>query len=457
MTVQALTFPGPDLIRAREYGLIPVAPSDVLGDDGRLLISNETLKHYIRVDFKDGVLSVNARGVSGLIPLTDRITVQVTPRFPLANLTHMVAVCGYAPTRLAALRRYDEHSTMADWLWEVYAEGLLAVVDVIEQQGLLRSYVRRYGASSSPHGRTETTTTMLRRASRGIRHIADFSWFERTVDTPENRCIKEAATRLHRHFDSAPRVRGSRERIARLGNALRLLADVAPDPYGASLRDPAVAGLRPLPESRAYYREALDLAAAVVMGRGIDLDSAGVGGSLALPSLLVKTEDLFEDFVRIGLQRAFTTHPEILVVDGNTAAGQLPLYEGLNEHDVRSLPPHAQSLPASAAATQPDLVFRHRDGSTPIVGDVKYTNVTEHAGRSEVEQVVLYGARYSSRVVLTVHPLQRGTQAGLFVSGKIGGCLVAHYRLDLAAPDLEAEVDRMAEALRPWLAVSPPE
>lgn len=465
MTAAAsLLAPERRVVPAKEYGDVPVTAADVLSPSGQLLIEPDSLRQYLTVDFGRDGLRVKARGVSGLIPLTDSITVQVTPRFPLANLTHMVVTCGYSPVRLAGLRPYDRHTEIGDWLWDVYAEGLLTEIAAIEQQGLLRTYVRRHDASSSPRGRIDINATMMRRASRNIDHIADFTWFERTIDTPVNRCIKEAVVRLHRHYGSPARAQtrraGDRQRIARLSEALRLLADVPGDPHGLTLADPFVSGLRPLPDSRAYYREGLDLAVAIVSEQGIDLDAplrdrrAG-DRAVALSSLVVKTEDLFEEFVRLGLQRAFAADPDIDVLDGNKAAAQLPLYEPLPAEE--ELPGGAQRLASANAVTKPDLLLRDNTGRVALVGDVKYTNVSEHAGRSEVEQVILYGARYRSPVVLTVHPRQHGAAGGLFASGRIGDSLVLQYRLDLAAEDLDGEVDRMADALRPFLAATPQE
>jgi 5-methylcytosine-specific restriction enzyme subunit McrC len=443
----------PRIVPCAEYAPIPLRPEEVLSPSGELLLDPNIIGKYVRVDFKRGDLRVSTMGVSGLIPLNGQVAVQVTPRFPLRNLNHMVSVCGYSPTALAATRRYASTRDMADWLWEVMTDGLLAGIDVIRQQGLLRAYVRRADMSSSPHGHIETTSTMLRHASRGVRHKVDYSWFERTVDNAENRCLKSAVVRLYQRFVSAPRTAGSRHRIARLAEAQRLLADVPDDRQRRFLRDPTVAGLRMLPEARSYYRPVLDLAKVVIDERGVQVDSDALRGSLVLPSMLIKTEDLFEDFVRLGLQQAFADDHDIDVLDGNKVPALRTLYEPLSSTAAAGMAGVAALLTQESGQAKPDLVFRTRDGSVPLVGDVKYTRVAEHADRGELEQVLLYGVRYGSPVVLTVHPKLAGAPAGLFVSGRIGQMIVAQYRLDLDVADLDAEVSEMGAALKRLMAV----
>jgi len=243
-----------------------------------------------------------------------------------------------------------------------------------------------------------------------------------------------------------------RQRIARLGNALRLLEEVPDDPHRKCLEDPVVRGLAQLPEARLYYRPGLDLAVAVLRGQGFDLDATS--GTIAAGSLLVKTEDLFEDFVRLSLQDALADHPELSVLDGNIDPGKRPLYAHLSAEESDSLPQHTPVAPGDAPNVNPDVLFTRLDESVPLVADVKYTNVTRYAERDELEQVMLYGVRYASPIVLTIHPRRRNTDGGLIVAGRIGGILVAQYRIDLAADDLDAEMATMSDSLVELIAVA---
>lgn len=443
-----LSSPERRLVQCKEYGEIDVSAEDVLRRDGTLRIPDDVLNHYVTTDFKDGALRVRALGISGIFALTDEISVQVQPRFPLSNLTHMVSVCGYVPTALPAMRTYRPTDRLEDWVLDVITDAFLVAVETIEEFGLLRTYHRRSDGSSYPHGRIEMGATVNMYAARGIDHKAAYSWFEKTADNPPNHCLRAAALHLNGKYGSRQLAPGVRERISRLGNALHLLDDVAEDPLHSFLDDSLVRGSADLPEARTYYRPALDLALAALRGHGLDLDAES--GSLSVGSLLIKTEDLFEDFVRLSLQRALANHPGLAVLDGNAKPGKRSLYEKVPAETVRSLPEHSNvdGGKGKAPEVNPDVLFESTaDGSFPLVADVKYTNVTRHADRSELEQVMVYGVRYGSPVVVTIHPRRQNAAGGLIVSGKIGDILVTQYRVDLAAEDLDAEMDAMAQSL----------
>jgi 5-methylcytosine-specific restriction enzyme subunit McrC len=445
LPVTHLTAPERTIVRCTEYGEIDVAFDRLVGANGGLRIAEDVLDQYVTADFKGGRVRLRAKGVSGIFALTDDITVQVHPRFPLNSLTHMVSVCGYVPTALAALREYRVTDHWQDWMLDVVTDALLIAVETIEEQGLFRTYRRRTDSSSYPHGRIEITATMNRFASRGINHKAVYSWFERTVDNPVNQCLKAAAKFLHHGHRTRQLSADVRTRIARLGNILRLFEEVSEDRHHKCLDDPIVQGAAALPEARLYYRPALDLAAAVLRGHGLDLDSST--GAVSAGSLLVKTEDLFESFVRLSLQRAFMDHPGLSVLDGNTLPGRRPLYDQLSSEESESLPEHAALTTGNMPTATPDILVTRPDGSVPLVADVKYTKVTRYAERDELEQVMLYGVKYASHVALTIHPRRKSAAGGLVIAGRIGDVLVAQYRVDLAASDLDSEMAAMADSL----------
>jgi 5-methylcytosine-specific restriction enzyme subunit McrC len=455
-----------EIVPCREYGPIEVDVSKFY-TEGRLALADGVLGRYVRADFKDNRLRLSAMGVTGLIPLTDRVMIQVRPRFPLQNLTHMVTTCGYTPAILSALREYSPSDYWADWLLDVLSDALLASIDVIRQQGLLRVYVRRHDTSAFPHGRINVTATATRIASRGVNHRADYSWFERTVDNGPNQLLKAALLRLHARYLYAPRHRGVRTRMSRIAEAIRLFREVEVDQHLRSLNDAQVRGSKPLPTPRGYYRPALGLAEAILKGRGINLDPGapahayaarpsftvdpGISTRLALPTLLVKTEDLFENFVRISLQASFSQEPGLLVLDGNKNEGRLPLYVPHTPANLAGIAHEVVTVRGDGPHTEPDIVWRWSDGSHPLIADVKYTNVEGLAARSEVEQVVLYGIRYKSPIVMTIHPKRSDTKRGLYVAGRIDELLITQYRVDLSASDLDAEMNLLANDLRALL------
>jgi len=439
------------IIPCKEYGTIDIDPSEIILPNHQLKVRDNVLNQYIQADFKDNRLRLKAKGFSGLIPLTDdpAIALHVTPRFPLTNLTRMVSECGYPPEALPVFRNYQLPEFTSDWMYGTLAEGLLIAFDTIRTNGLLRVYEQHTNISSYLHGRIDSTATMLKLTSRRISYKAQYSWYERTVDNPPNRCLKAAAQNLLNRYrfgsgsvknkKQKDRTTENRIRIGRLGEMIRVLDEAQSDSSLRFLQDPQVRGMTPLPESKFSYRAALDIAVAILTDRGINLDASD--GTVGLPSLIIKTEDLFESFIRISLQRSPVTSDEIEVLKGSDA-----LYEAIPEKELRTWPRHTR-IPKGKSGVEPDILFKTRDERYPLVADVKYTEVDGFADRSEVEQVVLYAIRYSSPVAMTIHPLKKGASRGLHLAGKIGNVIIAQYRFDLGNEDLDGEKLAMSTAI----------
>ncbi len=442
-----------------------IEPARVLGSQGQLLIPDGVLDKYVSVGFKSGGVKVTALGATGLIPISPSTALQIVPRFPLANLTHMINRCGYTPVALDATRVYQASPSAARWITDLLVDGLLTNFEAVVQSGMMRSYYRRHAASSAPHGRIDISRTQSSFAARGVDHVLAYSWFERSVDNPPNRAIKAALMRAHDHYRRMDTTMGVARRRRRVAAALLHLAQVTKDHTLQCMSDPEVRGVRPLPESRSYYRDALELATALLTDQGIDFDAylghaAKLGSKepdvlrLPLNSLAISTSNLFEAFVRETLQVELASDETLEVVDGNKADGQLPLYEHLADEERRVLPAHF-ALPSGTEAgyTSPDILIRDSSGRHLGVVDVKYTKAAPFTARSEVEQVLLYGTRYRAPFAMTVHPRPHNHQAGLHIAGRIGDVLVAQFRLDLSAPDLDLEVQSLAEAIRGLVAL----
>lgn len=357
------------------------------------------------------------------------------PRIPIANLTRMVIETGHDVLPLKALLRdYSGRGTADDWAMDIYTDALLDHLDTILDAGLLRAYERREGEGHFPHGRIDFSRTLQRFAARGVDNKAAYSWFERTVDTPANRCIKAAMEAIHDHLSktrSTPR-KGDRAKLARLAGQFHAFEEVADDPDYRFLDDSEVLGLVPLPDSRAYYRPALDLSVLILQGVGIALEIGG--DDVQLNSLLIDTNKLFENFVRISLVKLAKAQGwSVDVLDGNTE-GKVDLY------DVPDDLPAPFGRPMQAVASrdpgkaQPDVVLRALDGTCPLVAEVKNTVTSDSAlpDRSHVEQAVTYALRYGLGFTLLIHPWVAGAK-GLVYVGRVRSIDVYDYRLDLSS------------------------
>lgn len=443
------------IVECEEYEHINIDNALWISDEHRIVLNAEIDgRDVLRANFRGGVLQLQATSFVGVIPLNEHVVLRVRPRVPLANLTRMVIATGHSVLPLSAFREYAGRGTADDWAMDIYTDALLDHVDTILDAGMMRIYERLEGEGHFPHGRIDFARTVQRFAARGVPNKAAFSWYERTVDVPTNRCIKAAMQIVLEHLlkvRDQPR-KGDRLKIKRLAGQLGAFEEVADDTDLRFLEDSEVLGLVPLPDPRAYYRPALDLAMLVVCDQGISLD---LGGSdVQMGSLLIDTNKLFENFVRISLSEhaALNAWP-VEVLDGNKD-GKVDLY------DVPDAAPAPFGVPLEALAkvdaglAQPDVVLRTSDGSVVLVAEVK--NTTHGKGsdaddvlpeRGEVEQAVTYALRYGLTHTMLIHPWIKGTQ-GLVYVGRIRTIDVYDYRLDLSEDNgIDTALDDMASVI----------
>lgn len=434
------------IIRAKEHGPIPL----VVTEDTK--IRRDVLKRgyaEVRTDNKNWGArdtsygrvgrELHAGSVAGLLPLTEDTAVLVEPRFP-ANLTHMVNAVGHPDIALDIVRSYSPimGAEAADWMLDHLSTDFVGAVEAVVQQGLFRNYLERRTSTTSPKGRILVGATLGLRASRGIDFKAEVAYHERTEENAPNQALVEGVHWVHVWTCHRPKMKSIWRRATAL---LHLLRYVPRDPDGWFKRDPLVRHPLDLPvAARSAYYRALPLATALLERRGFSLDAAE--GDLAMSSLLVETDDVFEDFVRLRLSE-YLPDPTLTVVDGNKMPKRL-LYAPALPADV---PPIATPLPLGNANIQPDILIE--DGLfTLLVVDVKYKPVRGHADRNTViEQLVTYAHRLNCSRAVSVHPAEKGQTSGLFVSGRIGTTTLYNYRVNLGVTDLEAEMRQMAEAL----------
>jgi len=443
------------VVECAEYDHIEIDTALWLNDAHQIVLNSEIDgRDILRANFRKGVLRLQATSYVGVIPLNDRVVVRVKPRVPIANLTRMVIETGHEVLALSAFREYSGRGTADDWAMDLYTDALLDHVDELLNSGLQREYQHCEGEGHFPQGRIDFKRTMQRFGARGLSNKAAYSWFERSIDTPLNRCVRAAMEAVHAHLAKAkdkPR-KGDRARMARLAGQLLAFEEVAHDVDYRFLDDPQVLGLTPLPDPRTYYRPVLDLSVLIVRGVGIALDLGG--DDVKLGSLLIDTNKLFENFVRISLSKHATRHSwPVEVLDGNTE-GKVDLY------DVPDPLPAPLGTPMSALASrdpgkaQPDVVLRALDGTVPLIAEVKNTAHGKHADandvlpeRGEVEQAVTYALRYGLPLTLLMHPWIKGTK-GLVYVGRIRSVDVYDYRLDLSSEEhMDESLAAMANTL----------
>jgi len=426
-------WPRRTIYSVAEYRNVDIPMEDLLVG-GRLRVNPEVISRgYFNIRLQGDSLRVQAGGYVGLIPLNERAAIEVVPRVPVGNLSRILSIAGYVPTALVSERkRYELQPGPLDSVLDIYARGLVAAVDEIVTRGLYRTYRRREAMTSFPRGRILVSDTVIRLHSRGISHRASSTWFERTADNAANRCLKYAILFLARRYAQLENPRPGSRRIQReLNRAYRVFDSVTLDRTRSFMGDAEVAGRAELPRVRGYYRDALDLASAIIREQAVALDHAGE--DLRLSSIVLSLQDVFEAYLRNVLRRAARADRwDALVLDGNSDGAKLLFDEG------------------GKIAANPDIVVAplEKRRETSVLIDAKYKPYLSDPDRDDINQVVTYGFSYRARNVVLVSPkpANRGS-VGLRKIGTIKPLAVYQYVFDLGSTDLEDQEVRFAAAV----------
>lgn len=419
----------PKIFSCNEHEPISVPMQYVLGANGRMMLHPEIENgDYFSVSLRRGTLTLFSRGYVGYIPINDRVIVNVRPRVPVTNLAQLADLAGVPRRILSTVRHYELTGTWSESLIDLYAAALAGHVDNIALNGLIRDYRREEQGSSFPKGRILMGPTLQKYVSHGQNYRAYNAWFTRTADNPMNRCLKYAIWLIAQYYIRRSATQRSRRIWQRINASYNMFDGVLLDHSRTFLADPTVTGKRDLPSVRAYYRDALDVALAIIHQRGLMLeDSSGRG--IQLPSIVLDMSSLFEAYIRKSLQLYAVEHDwQWDVLDGNSE-GSRPLYRGQ----------------ASPAAT-PDIVVQGR-GIIPLVFEVKYIPVDGSSSRDAVNQAITYANCYEANRVVLVHPCKDGQASGMHKLGDVGEIEVLQYRFDLSSSDLAGEVNRFAHAV----------
>jgi len=420
-----------------EYDQVPVSFDDLFVN-GQLDLYPEVVgKKYFSFYLKRDSLIFQAGGYVGLIPINDRVILDVRPRVPVRNLERLLQVTNETPVTLNYLREYPTLTTPAPSLLDILARELLAGISHIEATGLHKEYLRQTQDTSFPRGRILMGPTM-RHHALGQQHRVTSSWFEHSADTALNRCLKYAVWLLAQRYRALTLRKGQRQIIAALNNAWNLFARVSLDHSRAFMQDVAVLDQSRIPALRDYYGPILRLAVSIIENRGISFEKRGSG--VMLPSMIFDFDIVFENYIRLILEdRLEKQLPDYKVLDGNKGAphgAQKPLFDT----SVRKEP------------AKPDVAVKEiNTGAYELVMDAKYKPV-KYPDRADIEQVIGYAFSYRAQKAVIVHPKKEGVDPGLFSIGTMQGYEFYNYIFDLAADEPEEEEERFAITMQDLIA-----
>ncbi|MEE9925987.1 MAG: restriction endonuclease [Brucella anthropi] len=412
-------------------------PAELIRKDGSLDLYPDVGKLF-RPVFDKGVPSIQCGGWVGYIPLNDHYALEVSPRVPIGNLERLIGMAaGYSPRILEKYTRHFSHSDeMPDSLFDVLADQLIDAFDRIWENGLLKAYERRQRIGTAPFGRIDPFQTTWRSAKAGL-PTAVSSAFHRTLDFTPNRILRFAFEKLLARYGGNSN-QSQRKRILRIRKAAAKLDDLA-NPSRIDLTPETIAKIiQHLPTYHEVYADALMLAQLIISEAGVSI--RGSDGLAILPSIIIDMAKVFEDYARRVLTDHFRDRPGIIVRDGNAAApagAKTVLFDPI-EPEVKNVP------------VTPDIVIEV-DGQVQLVIDAKYKPAPRQPERDDVNQIVLYGARYGTDRVMLLHAERAGNQASVSLLGNVGPYRVYNARTNLNALNIEHEEKQLAEAIEALL------
>lgn len=434
---------------AKEHVPLDIPLADLM-IDGQLDIYPEVRgKNYFNLILKQHHLAFQAGGFVGLIPINDRIAIDVHPRVPIKNLAKILSLADHQVVSLAPhTRLYMSDSEASPSIVQHLALALLDAVDQVSLHGLHKSYHHLTADTSFPHGRIQLGETMRHFAAMGNPYRVTASWFDRSMDTEPNRCLKYAIWHLARRYRGINPQRDVKRMVSRLNSAYHLFASVTLDQSRRFLGHPLVRDPNLLPSNWAHYRQPLYLADTITRDRGVRLDQSG--DTIEMASLAINLADVFESYIRVALRTRLEAQvPSILVLNGNVGGergGRKSLFD----------PGYDEDIAGGKNPATPDVVLSWdmpvgSQTQYPVILDTKYKDVGATPDPKDVQQVIAYAASYRAPSAVLVSP-RIDERHGLRSLGRITGTThVYQYFFDLSADDLLVEEQSFAAAIRSLL------
>jgi 5-methylcytosine-specific restriction endonuclease McrBC regulatory subunit McrC len=421
-----------------EHGYVEL-PAELVRSDGSLDVYSDVLKLF-QPAYRNNSPVIRCSGWVGYIPLNDRYALEVATRVPIGNLERLISLAaGYDPKILAKYsRQFSQAEDRPASFFDIIADQLLDAFEHLWNFGLLKTYIREQRIGTSPIGRIIPLQSAWRTAKLG-RPVAASSAFSRTVDFGANRVLRYAFEKLLSRY-AGMTCDTQRTRTKRLRRAFQRLEDIS-RPSSVEVTPAAISHyVRTLPSSHEHYADALMIAQLIVHNAGISI--RGKGGVAILPSILIDMSRTFEDYIRRILTVRLCQDPRIIIKDGNIGGefGAMvklfdPVLDGITNPKVT-----------------PDIVVEV-NGQIRIVIDAKYKPSPKIPDRDDINQIILYGARYNTNHIMILHSERPKGRHHVENSGRVGIFHVYNGMIDLSAAAIELEEEQFTEAIRELLKV----
>lgn len=401
-----------EIIECEEFTDIDLRVSDLL-EDGELRLDDRiTGKGYLTAAIKAGSITLKANRFVGTIPVTSSVSVRVTPRASIANLSYMLVKSGIAPTAIVGFSRgYMPRFVAAEAVEKIYGRSLVDGARLVARRGFAKEYLKP--VRQTPwRGRLLASETVRRHAAKGVTYRHEFDQSVLSTSTLVNVALKEALIAVrdwHKRHDKKNEL---------IGETFLLLHDLSAVDSWTGRRSDLVAQLsrqlRSLPVRLAYYRDPLWAAFLILQSV---LPEVSHDGYIQLDSLIIDVSKVFEAFVRRELSIRLSAQG-YSVADGWKSP--TPLFQDHHKFKVH-----------------PDIVIR-RDGNVVALIDAKYKLDPKERDRYEV---ISFMDALGVTVGGFVCPAVDGDETRYLGVTSTGKKLYS-FRYDLAAADPDVEADK---------------
>ncbi|NHN75872.1 hypothetical protein HA520_00995 [Azotobacter chroococcum] len=412
-------------------------PDSLLLPSGELLAYPEVIeRNFFSIRYKKGKPVFQAGGWVGVIPINDKLCLNITPKVPISNLERLVFLSNHKPDVLKNFkRRYSPHHYSSKNLNEFLTDCFIRHVEDIINTGLFKRFTKIEKRTLFPSGKINFIKTIRARGKTNDAHVVT-SHYERTTDNEPNRFLKKICLEFSRN----PDLMKDKHRRLSIQYILNSLAEVS-DHY--NLLDAETDPHLNRDNLKESYQDAIGLALILTSGKGI---SFGPLGATSANSLILNLAEAFEWYVLEILRIAYQNNQAIKVLDGNKGGldgGKKPLLT----------PPENILNNQKPIMATPDIVLKASkdDEIRSIVLDVKYKSIDKLPDRDDLNQIISYAASYGASHGILILPANANNPSGLNLIGELPGMKFYSLFIDLNHVNIEEEESLLASRLESLL------
>lgn len=417
---------------AEERSVVDIDIEHILGAGGAINIYSQ-VTNYFSIDFKPKTKSFSfvAGGYIGLIPVNEKIAIDIRPKFKISNLTRLVSIAEDNFKTLDFFNRsYQDIEGQDPTVFKFLLQCLVRELKVLEVEGLLKEYLPRRFNGTRIAGRIDYPRTVRKFWSKGAFHKASSSYFEMTINNPYNQLIKFTIDYSLRYFNRMGIDDLSLKR--QLIHALSLFESVSLIEDSRRLNQDVsdLIAAEKVTMLRHYYLNVCKLCRIITTQKGLSFNTYDKGTDLS--SFILDMESIFERYLLNVLRNNKPLLDQsVSILDGN-AEGKKKFF----------------NQPSKATGdAKPDFIL-NVGGETKVIADAKYKIKVKDIDRYQViSHALSYGAKYA---VLVSPVIDHSSTAKLSKIGTIGptdAITLYEYKFDLNAIDLESEENSFAIAL----------